>query len=562
VLTIQAQESNLVSDELKDNIQLRIDNGINVGIMVGILENGEPHYYSFGYKSLKTREPLDEHSVFEIGSISKTFTGTILADLVTKDQVKLEDPLQNYLPDGITAPSRNGASIQLVHMANHTSSLPRLPNNFSPKNPANPYADYTEKQLYDFLNSYELSRDIGSQYEYSNYAMGLLGHILASTQDMTYEELMIRTIAEPLDMKNTRITFTPEMKNNLAIGHSAGREVENWDIPTLAGAGAIRSTAVDMLKYLAANQGFQKSDLYPAMKLAHKNSRIEGNSPIVGLAWHTMVFNDLEIVWHNGGTGGYRTFAGFVKDGNRAVVVLSNTDASVDDIGTHLLNPSSPLQNVKPAIGVKIKNIIDTEGIEAGVKSYWDLKNNQAEEFEFGESQLNDLGYEYLRQDEIDKAIAVFKINIEAYPDASNVFDSMGEAFMKNGERDKAIEHYKKSIELNPGNQNGIDKLKELGVNTADLIEAFEVSKDILEQYVGQYELVPGFILTISLENNQLKAQATGQPEFPVFAKSENVFYYKVVEAELTFNQNDGGIVESVTLFQGGQKITGKKLEK
>ncbi len=559
ILTSQAQESNLISDELKENIQLRIDNGINVGIVIGILENGVPHFYSYGLKSLKTQDPVDELSVFEIGSISKTFTGIILADLTIKNLVKLDDPLQNYLPDGITAPTKNGESIKLVHLANHTSSLPRLPANFNPSNMANPYADYTDEQLYEFLNSCELVRDIGSQYEYSNYAMGLLGHVLASNRAMTYEDLMIQTIAKPLGMQNTRITFTPQMKSNLALGHSGRREVENWDIPTLAGAGAIRSTAVDMLKYLAANQGVQESHLYPSMQLSHQNSRVEGSSPLVGLGWHTMVFNDMEVIWHNGGTGGYRTFAGFVKGGNKAVVVLSNSDASVDDIGTHLLNQAIPLQEIKPAIAIKIKDIINNEGIETAVKAYWDLKNNHEDEYEFSENQLNDLGYEFLNQDELDKAIAVFKINIQAYPEESNVFDSMGEAFMKNGENDKAIEHYKKSIELNPGNQNGIDKLKELGVNIEDLVEKVKVDRDLLEQYIGQYELVPGFVLTISLDGDQLQAQATGQPTVPVFARSENVFYYKVVEAELTFNKNDSGSIESVTLFQGGQKMTGKK---
>jgi serine-type D-Ala-D-Ala carboxypeptidase/endopeptidase len=205
-----------------------------------------PTYYSYGVRSLTGKEPVDEHSVFEIGSITKTFTGIILADLVIKGTMSLEDPLQKYLPEGVTAPTRNGTPIKLINLSNHTSSLPRMPDNFKPANPANPFADYSEKQLYDFLESYALPRDIGSQYEYSNYAVGLLGHIMANKQRTTYEALMIDVIAKPLGLPDTRIVFTPNMKKNLAMGHQGGAQVENWDITSLAGAGAIRSNAVDI----------------------------------------------------------------------------------------------------------------------------------------------------------------------------------------------------------------------------------------------------------------------------------------------------------------------------
>jgi serine-type D-Ala-D-Ala carboxypeptidase/endopeptidase len=192
-----------ISDEVKTNIKSRVDIGVNTGIVIGIINAYQTQYYSYGVKSMKTNEPVDEHSIFEIGSISKTFTGILLADMVIKKEVKLNDPLQKYLPEGTTAPSQNGESIKLVHLSNHTSSLPRLPNNFTPVNQANPYADYSEKLLYEFLNSYQLKRDIGSQYEYSNYAAGLLGHIMANKRGMNYEELMIDVIAKPLGLKNT-----------------------------------------------------------------------------------------------------------------------------------------------------------------------------------------------------------------------------------------------------------------------------------------------------------------------------------------------------------------------
>ncbi|WP_422083032.1 serine hydrolase [Ulvibacterium sp.] len=551
-----------LSEEVKANIKLRVDNGMNAGIIVGLIDNKSESYFGYGVKSLDTMEAVDEYSIFEIGSISKTFTGILLADEVLKNEMKLEDPLQLYLPKGVTAPTQNGESIRLIHMANHTSSLPRMPSNFNPSNPANPFADYSEKQLYDFLGNYELPRKIGSQYEYSNYAMGLLGHILADKNESTYEELLIERITEPLGLNDTRISFTASMKKNLAMGHSGGVEVENWDIPTLAGAGAIRSSAVDMLDYLATNMGIKESNLYPAMQLAHQNSRKEGESPIVGLGWHTMVVDDLEIIWHNGGTGGYRTFAGFIKGGDRGVVVLSNSNTGVDDIGIHILHPDSPLNEIKPSIGVKLQNIMDTLGIEAAISNYWDLKKNKAEEFDFTEGQLSKLGHRYLKKKEMEKALAIFKLNIEAFPNSSNVYASYGKAQLKHGDKETSIINYKKAVELNPGNLEAIKNLTELGIDPKNIIEEIVVDEKILETYIGRYELYPNFILTVSKDRNQLKTQATGQPEFPIFPKSDNVFYLKVVEAQLTFNKNGDGKVESVTLLQAGQEITGKKLKK
>jgi CubicO group peptidase (beta-lactamase class C family) len=548
--------------EVEQEIKNRIEKGVNAGIVVGIIDESGSHYYSYGVKSLKTKEPVDENSVFEIGSISKTFTGIILADKVLKGKMKLQDPVKKYLPKDVSVPTKDGEQITLLHMANHTSALPRMPDNFEPANPANPYVDYTEKRMFDFLSNCELPRDIGSEYEYSNYAMALLGHVLATNSNMGYEELMLERIVTPLGMSNTRVVLTDNMKKNLALGHSGSRQAENWDLGILAGAGGIRSTATDMLKYVAANMGKEKIDAYPAMELTHKATTDKKQGAVVGLAWHiSKMKNGKEIIAHGGATGGYQAFAGFIKGGNKGVVVLTNSSATVDDIGRHLLDPNYELNVVKPSIADKLQSTMDKEGIEAGVKAYWDLKNNEADAYDFSESELNTLGYKYMGEGAIETALAVFDINVKTYPDAFNVYDSRGEAYMKKGDNEKAKADYKKSVELNPANQNGIAMLEKLGVDTEGLVKEVKVDKAVLETYIGKYELVPGFVITITLKEDQLMAQATGQSNLPVFPKSENVFYYKVVQAELTFNKNDKGKVESLTLFQGGQKVKGKRLE-
>jgi D-alanyl-D-alanine-carboxypeptidase/D-alanyl-D-alanine-endopeptidase len=198
-----------------------------------------------------------------------------------------------------------------------------------------------------FLSTCQLTRDIGSQYEYSNLGGGLLGHVLARRAATDYEALVRARITGPLGMTDTQITLTPEMKTRLAAGHDAAMEtVANWDLPTLAGAGALRSTANDLLTFLAANLGDKTSRLAPAMAAMLTIRRPTGQAGLeVALGWHIFTTDGREIVWHNGGTGGYRSFMGFDPKTRTGVVVLSyaSTTAGVDDIGRHLLDPSVPL---------------------------------------------------------------------------------------------------------------------------------------------------------------------------------------------------------------------------
>ncbi len=553
----QAQNS-IIPEEVKDNVKSRVDNGEITGIVIGLITPQGTDYFSYGVKSLPTKEAVNKNTIFEIGSISKTFTGVLLADMVVKGELNLMDPLQNLLPEGVTAPTRNGETIKLFHLSNHTSSLPREAGNMTRPFTSNPYADYTKEKMYEALHNYELTHDIGTHFNYSNFATGLLGEVLASKRKMTYEELMVDIIAQPLGMDNTRVVFTPEMKTNLAMGHSHGEEVSNWDLPVLAGAGGIRSTAVDMVKYLSANMGIAKSSFYPAMQLSHQNTGIEYNDRIIGLGWQTGEHDGVEIIGHTGGTGGYRAYVGFIKGGDRGVVVLTNTAADIDDIGEYLLQLSTELH--KPNIHNRLRSIFVNESIEKATKTYWELKETQADKYHFSEGELIMLGYEFYREDRMEKAIALFKLNIQAYPNFHGSYDSYGDALLKGGDKEGAIENYIKSVELHPGNIRVIDALKELGVETDKLIPEISVDNALLESYEGKYELAPGINITISAHDGQLKAQVTGNRELPIFPKSNNVFYYQVEQAQLTFNENKNGVVESMTLLQPAQERILKKL--
>lgn len=320
----------------------------NVGIVVGLVDQAGRRIVAHGGMDLKSGLPVDGDSVFEIGSVTKVFTSILLADAVRRGEVTLSDPVSKHLPADVKVPERAGQQITLRDLAMHVSALPRLPNNFAPKDRGNPYADYSVKELYDFLSGYELPRDIGSRYEYSNLGAGLLGHVLARRAGTDYESLVRSRILQPLGMKSTAIVLDDGMKRRLAAGHNTEREpVPNWDLPTVAGAGALRSTVNDMLAFLSAQLGHAPSALTPVMQSLLSERRPTTSATLdIALAWHILkTSRGGEIVWHNGGTGGYRSYVGFDPQSRAGVVVLSNmsTPAGVDDIGSHVLDPSLPL---------------------------------------------------------------------------------------------------------------------------------------------------------------------------------------------------------------------------
>lgn len=183
--------------------------------------------------------PVSEDTLFEIGSITKVFTAILLGNMVERHLGALDDPVQAYLPSSARMPSRGDKRITLGDLATHRSGLLRMPDNFEPKDVENPFADYTEERMVQFLAGYELTRDIGTTHEYSNLGAGLLGSALSRRAGTSFEQLLIDRIGEPLGLKDTRITLSEEQRARLAQGHVAGRPAKNWDIDALAGAGGV-----------------------------------------------------------------------------------------------------------------------------------------------------------------------------------------------------------------------------------------------------------------------------------------------------------------------------------
>jgi len=334
------------AQSIDEKIKQRVEYGETPGIVVGIYENGKTQYYAYGVANLNTKEPVTSKTLFEIGSITKTFTTSMAAMLSLEQKLNFGDPAQKYLPSKMVLPERNGKAITLEHLATAHSGLPRMPLNFQPKDPSNPYIDYREEELTYFISNYELTRDPGSEYEYSNLGMGLLGYIVTRINEKTYSNSLEQLITKPLKMNQTYINGQRTEKS-MASGYADNLPMKAWtwdDQSVITGAGGIVSNAEDMMKYMIAQ--INPNPLLKPFVLTHQ-PRAEAGKMKIGYGWH---IRDENIVWHNGGTGGFRSFAGFDKTKNKAIVILTNSTTGADDLGFHLLNDQYALKELKKPV--------------------------------------------------------------------------------------------------------------------------------------------------------------------------------------------------------------------
>ncbi len=446
-----------------------VTTGRTKGLVVGILESsGGRRFFTAAAVGAAPRPPLDAHSVFEIGSIGKVFTSALLADMAVRGEVRLDEPVAKLLPPSVAVPSRGGKAITLADLATHYSGLPRVPTNLSPDSFGNPFAGYSLERLYAFLSGHRLTRDPGAAYEYSNLGMGLLGEALARRLGTSYGVAMERRILTPLGMRETAIALTPSMQARLVQGHDRFGDVAGtWDIGAFAGAGALRSTAWDMLTFAAAHLSVLRGSPYDGMRDSRTARRPAGrgltarDGDSIALNWFVSHRGERTIVWHNGGTGGYRSFLGLDPAAKRGVVVLTNMGGhGADDLGFHLLDSTMPLE--PPPVSFTVLAAFREGGTEHAIARYRNLKATEPRRWSFTSDELNTVGYWLLEHGHAAAAVAVFRVNVEMYPAESNPYDSLGEALLAVGDTVGAMANYQRSIEINPLNADGVSTLERL----------------------------------------------------------------------------------------------------
>ncbi len=437
--TLMAAPQTQPADDVPAILRDRVDNGLATGMSVALIHGDGMTFYHHGVRAVDDPTPVDAQTFYEIGSITKVFTALALAEMAARDAVALDDPLARYWPTGSAPPQHQNQGITLRQLAQHTSGLPRMPGNFAPQDPHNPYADYPADRLFAFLGGYPLSRTPGSQYAYSNLGCGLLGELLARNANTSYCTLIERRICRPLGLHDTTCSPDRDQVARLAKGHHGPRLTPSWDFQALAGCGALRSTAADMARFVQAQLDPDQTPLAEAIRLTLDRGQEApaGADMTVTLGWHLSTRGERALYWHNGGTGGYRSFVGFDRARRFGVVVLSNGCYSADDVGWHLLDETRPLREVRQATKVDLRD---------------------------------------------------------------------------------------------------------------------------LRACIGRYALSPVTVFEVTLENGTLFIQAPGQAPLPIWPASPDRFFYRDVDAEITFKRGDSGAVDKLVLHQGGIEQTAKRV--
>ena len=345
------ESSNELPNSIKEIILENVINKSKAAIVIGYIDPSGAKIFSYGNVSKENNIPVNGSTIFDIGSITKTFTTLVLADMVTEGIVDLDDPIEMYLPKWVTVPQFQGTKITLENLATHTSGLPFMPSNIWLNHTIgdlNP--DYYSTEMYNALSNITLTTKPGTQFLYSDYGMGLLGHILSLEQGgISFEDLVKSRILNVLGMNDTKISLSDyEINHRYPTGHLNGSEIETPVVPeVIAGAGALRSTADDLIKYLSANIGLIHTKLDTSFQLQHliQHPSVIPNpmhyDAYVALGWGVLTNFGTQILNHAGAINGWNSYAGFDPQKQLGVVLLCSCDfrdVDMEKLGYMLLN--------------------------------------------------------------------------------------------------------------------------------------------------------------------------------------------------------------------------------
>ena len=522
-----------------------------------VAENGKVIYkQGFGLANMEWNIPNTPDTRFRLGSITKQFTAALMLQLVEQGKIKLDGKLSDYLPD---YRKDTGQKVTIHHLLTHTSGIPSYTSQpgFLENVSRNPY------KVAHFVTKYasgDLEFEPGSKFLYNNSGYFLLGAIIERITGKSYEQALQENVLDPAGMKNTGYDYHDTIIPKRAAGYRKTAEgydnAAYLDMSIPYAAGSMYSTVEDL--YLWDQALYTDKVLSAASKDLMYKPFLREYAYGWGVRNAAFKHNDqpVQMVAHGGGINGFATvITRFPKEKN-LIVLLDNTGQNVErlseTIGRILYN--QPYDPPKMSIVPLLEKTIQEKGVAAAVAQYRELKAKQPATHDFAEPELNNLGYQLMGAGKIKEALEIFKLNVEAYPQGFNTYDSLAEAYMRLNEREQAIANYKKSLELNPQNTNAVDMLKRLETGPV------AVDPKVFDTYVGEYEFSSGFVLRVFREGDKFMTQATGQPAFEIVAESETTFYPRAFQAKLTFIKDADGKVIAAQLNQGGRERQGKKI--
>ncbi len=317
-----------------------IKKGNTQSLAIAIFHRNKYKTFLYGETEKGNNTLPAENTLYEIGSITKVFTATLLADLVTKDVIQLDDPITTFLPDSVASnPALKG--ITFKSLANHTSGLPRMAGNWdriAGFDEKDPFAAYDQKALFNFLQHYKASREPGDEYEYSNLGYGLLGELIAIINKKPYIQYLQETILTPLQLHNTVDTPNDQKQQAVLPGlDKQGNITPLWRWKAMMGAGGLKSNIKDLMLFAVEQFKMPENELQNAMALTRQFTFFTPDNMDIGLAWHMNMLDGIIYFHHTGETAGSSSFIGLSPDTKTVVVILSNAAESVNLISTEIM---------------------------------------------------------------------------------------------------------------------------------------------------------------------------------------------------------------------------------
>jgi CubicO group peptidase (beta-lactamase class C family) len=530
-----------------------------------VAQNGEVVYEAgFGWANREWSIPNTPDTRFRIGSITKQFTAVMILKLVEQGKISLDGKITDYLP---AYPQETGSQVTIHQLLTHSSGIPSytgLPG-FMAEHGRDPYPPDSLVAVFAPL---ELEFEPGSEFRYNNSGYFLLGLIVERVAGMPYDRALREMVLAPLGLDDSGYDHFSEVLQRRAAGYKqtyAGYENADYlDTSLPYAAGSMYSTVQDLFEWdriLYTDRVFTDTVMKQKMFTPYINN--------YGYGWGIRALQlggeSRTLISHGGGINGFRTGFWRLVDEKNTIIVFDNTEGqSVGAIQRGIAailygdEPRWPVQSIAQAV----YDVTAERGVDSATAWYWDAKENRPDEYDFSEPELNRLGYYYLELGSFQTAIEVFKLNVEAYPDGFNTYDSLGEAYMEAGQDELAIASYQKSLELNPENDNARAMLQRLGIEAPDVaLEAITLPEEVLARYVGRYELQGGVIFTVTLDEGKLMVEAEGQEPVRLFPLSETRFGMDVVPGEVEFELDEEGNVAGFTLHQSGREIDGSRKE-
>lgn len=563
IIALLTASASLAQEDAAQKIDGLLKNYYDYGQFNGavlVAEKGKVVYKKgFGMANMEWAIPVQTDTKFRIGSVTKQFTAALVLQLVDEGRIKLDGKLSDYLTD---YRKDTGGKITIHQLLNHTSGIPSYTNqpDFYPNVSRNPYgvSDFVKKHA-----SGELEFEPGSKFAYNNSGYFLLGAIIEKVTGKSYETALKERIFEPLGMTNTGYDTHAPLLQKRAAGYEK------------TPAGYVNAAYLDMsLPYAAGSMYSTVEDLYKWDTALYENKIIsaDGKTKMFtpGLSGYGYGFiiadrpigkseQKTKVVQHGGGINGFNSLLTRLVDKQQTIILLDNVGLGRyhDNITNSIISilNGQPFDAPKKSLAETLSKIVAEKNAAAAVAEYRKLKAENAQMYDFSETELNTVGYQLLSMKRPKEAIEIFKLNVEMFPKSANPYDSLGEAYLADNQKELAVANYKKAVELDPANANAAQIINRLAG------KEIKVDAAIYDAYVGEYEIAPSFILTITKETDKLIGQATGQQKFQLEPLSPTQFVISDVKANISFEKDASGNITGLVLTQNGRAMKGKKIK-